>query len=235
MQVIAVHDVRCAQARAAPTALDFALPAEHALRGVTVGVFESAAVEPEVEVRKAFLEARRVLEQLGATVLDPGDCGLDLPALVRDAVVLCAADLADALAEEPASSSEDLSPALRQVVDWGTGLRAMDLAAARRRLGDVQVRVRELFRHAQALILPTAPLSALPFERADEVDPDSTLFVGWVNVARAAATSVPMGMTAQGLPLGLQVVAPEFHDPLTLRIAQAYESMANHQLQPRGF
>ena len=198
-------------------------------------MFESAAVEPEADVRKAFLEARRVLEQLGASVLDLGDCGLDLLELVRDAVVLCAADLADALAEEPASSSEDLSPAMRQVVDWGTSLSAVDLAAARRRLGDAQVRVRELFRHAQALILPTAPLSALPFEKADEIDPDSTLFVGWVNVARAAATSVPMGMTAQGLPLGLQVVAPEFHDPLTLRIAQAYESMANHQIQPRGF
>ncbi len=235
MQVIAAHDVRCAQARAAPAALDFALPAECALHGVTLGVFESAAVEPEADVRKAFLEARRVLEQLGASVLDLGDCGLDLLELVRDAVVLCAADLADALAEEPASSSEDLSPAMRQVVDWGTSLSAVDLAAARRRLGDAQVRVRELFRHAQALILPTAPLSALPFEKADEIDPDSTLFVGWVNVARAAATSVPMGMTAQGLPLGLQVVAPEFHDPLTLRIAQAYESMANHQIQPRGF
>jgi amidase len=34
-----------------------------------------------------------------------------------------------------------------------------------------------------------------------------------------------MGLDPDGLPIGLQIVGRRFHDPLVLRIGQAYEAM----------
>jgi len=41
-----------------------------------------------------------------------------------------------------------------------------------------------------------------------------------ITLVSLPAGSVPAGMTADGLPVGMQVVAPRFEEPLILRVAK---------------
>jgi aspartyl-tRNA(Asn)/glutamyl-tRNA(Gln) amidotransferase subunit A len=55
--------------------------------------------------------------------------------------------------------------------------------------------------------------------------------LGWTpfsypfNLTQQPAITVPCGLTAEGLPIGLQLVGPMFGDALVLRAARAYEAM----------
>jgi len=58
-----------------------------------------------------------------------------------------------------------------------------------------------------------------------------TALLGWTpfsypfNLTQQPACTVPCGLTAGGLPIGLQFVGPMFADALVLRAARAYESV----------
>ena len=41
-----------------------------------------------------------------------------------------------------------------------------------------------------------------------------------ITLACCPALSLPCGFTAEGLPVGLQIVAPRFEEPLILRVAK---------------
>jgi aspartyl-tRNA(Asn)/glutamyl-tRNA(Gln) amidotransferase subunit A len=62
-----------------------------------------------------------------------------------------------------------------------------------------------------------------------KVTPESLL--GWTpfsypfNLTQQPACTVPCGLTASGLPIGLQLVGPMFADAPVLRAARAYESV----------
>jgi aspartyl-tRNA(Asn)/glutamyl-tRNA(Gln) amidotransferase subunit A len=47
------------------------------------------------------------------------------------------------------------------------------------------------------------------------------------------AASVPCGLTAAGLPIGLQIVGPRHADALVLRAARAYERSVGRSPLPR--
>ena len=53
--------------------------------------------------------------------------------------------------------------------------------------------------------------------------------LGWTpfsypfNLTQQPACTIPCGLTADGLPIGLQLVGPMFGDALVLRAARAYE------------
>jgi aspartyl-tRNA(Asn)/glutamyl-tRNA(Gln) amidotransferase subunit A len=49
-------------------------------------------------------------------------------------------------------------------------------------------------------------------------------FTAWVNHTTQPAASVPCGLTAAGLPVGLQLIGARYADALVLRAARAYES-----------
>jgi aspartyl-tRNA(Asn)/glutamyl-tRNA(Gln) amidotransferase subunit A len=43
------------------------------------------------------------------------------------------------------------------------------------------------------------------------------------NLTGSPAVSVPCGFTADGLPIGMQLIGPHFSDARLLRVAQAYQ------------
>ena len=55
--------------------------------------------------------------------------------------------------------------------------------------------------------------------------------LGWTpfsypfNLTQQPACSIPCGLDADGLPIGLQIVGPMFGDALVLRAARAYEAI----------
>jgi aspartyl-tRNA(Asn)/glutamyl-tRNA(Gln) amidotransferase subunit A len=56
------------------------------------------------------------------------------------------------------------------------------------------------------------------------------------NLTQQPAISVPAGLTADGLPVGLQIVGPKYADALVLRAARAFEAACPQPMpaEPRG-
>ena len=83
---------------------------------------------------------------------------------------------------------------------------------------------RRVFERVDALLSPTSPVTAFPLGARS--DPISMYLLDVltvpVNLAGLPGVSVPCGVV-DGLPAGLQVIAPRFMDSRALRIAHAYE------------
>ncbi|MGI9002275.1 MAG: Asp-tRNA(Asn)/Glu-tRNA(Gln) amidotransferase subunit GatA [Pseudonocardia sp.] len=83
------------------------------------------------------------------------------------------------------------------------------------------------FTHADVLVSPTAPTTAFPI--GDKVDDPLAMYLNDLatiptNLAGTAALSVPSGLADDGLPVGLQVMAPALGEAVMYRVAAAYEA-----------
>jgi aspartyl-tRNA(Asn)/glutamyl-tRNA(Gln) amidotransferase subunit A len=93
----------------------------------------------------------------------------------------------------------------------------------------------QAFERVDCLLAPTAPSAAFPIgEPAD--DPIAMYlndaFTVPANLAGLPAVSVPAGLSADGLPLGLQVIGRAFDEALVLRVAEVLESAARFRHLP---
>lgn len=104
------------------------------------------------------------------------------------------------LAEHP----EGFSDTFRGMLDWGGGQPAHKLAGTYREIAKAGKAVRVAFAPYAAVLMPTAPQTALAFGDAPANQADFTA-IG--NFTGLPATAFPVGMTAHGLPLSCQVVA----------------------------
>ncbi|MGQ0663841.1 MAG: Asp-tRNA(Asn)/Glu-tRNA(Gln) amidotransferase subunit GatA [Pseudomonadota bacterium] len=91
------------------------------------------------------------------------------------------------------------------------------------------------FETCDVLLTPTAPSAA--FAIGDQMDDPIAMYLNDVftvpiNLAGLPAISVPAGLSADGLPLGLQLVARAFDEPTLLRVAGVMESAANFSRRP---
>jgi len=80
------------------------------------------------------------------------------------------------------------------------------------------------FEDVDLLLTPTAPGTA--FRQGDRVDDPLAMYLGDVdtclaNLAGVGAVSVPAGHDEEGLPVGVQLLAPALRDPTLLRVAAA--------------
>ena len=83
------------------------------------------------------------------------------------------------------------------------------------------------FEQADVLVSPTAPTTAFPI--GDKVDDPLAMYLNDLatipaNLAGTAAMSVPSGLAEEGLPAGLQVMAPVMGEAVMYRVAAAFEA-----------
>jgi len=94
---------------------------------------------------------------------------------------------------------------------------------------------RAVFGDVDAILTPTAPSGAFALgEKSD--DPIAMylndVFTVTADLAGIPAISVPAGKTADGLPLGLQVIGPAFDEAMVLRIGRVIEECAAFEGHP---
>ena len=183
-------------------------------------------VEPEVlEICRST--ALR-FEELGCRV---DEVQLDLPELTaaQQQVVLCEA--ATAVGERRAEWERVIYPGHRKLLEHADRLTYQHLLQAQWAADDFVERLAPVWQQYDALLTPTAPITAPengslgPREIAGQ--PRRALSwlcfcVPW-NMSGQPAASLPAGLAANGLPVGLQIVGGRFDEATVLRLASAYE------------
>jgi Asp-tRNA(Asn)/Glu-tRNA(Gln) amidotransferase A subunit family amidase len=97
----------------------------------------------------------------------------------------------------------------------------------------------EEMREFPILLCPVCSIPAFkPFERSWKVDGqtvaylDAMRYTQWFNLLGGPAAVVPVGRSAQGLPIGVQIAGRPFADELVLEVAAAVESDFGYQPPP---
>jgi|SRR5579862_2431764 len=126
------------------------------------------------------------------------------------------------------SELEQFGEALKGNVRAGLKMTALDFAAAEQERQEVFHRFRTLFERFDALLTPVAPVQPFPVEKnsPDQINGKKfDNYIDWiapaflVTLVSLPAASAPAGLTSDGLPVGIQIVAPRFEEPTILSLA----------------
>jgi aspartyl-tRNA(Asn)/glutamyl-tRNA(Gln) amidotransferase subunit A len=196
--------------------------------------------EPDAEVRGLCQAAVEELAALGTEVVeldtvfdhDPVDQWLTLTS-VYNARTLAPYRRTDRWGE--------VDPLLAATVEAAEQTDPLELVRAEDACHRLNYRLVELFHQVRILLTPTC--AGLPPSRSispmgmvnGREDPNWVRYTYPFNMTRSPAASVCVGLSAGGLPVGLQVVGPQHADLAVIRSAAAVEEMVGFdQLAPMG-
>jgi aspartyl-tRNA(Asn)/glutamyl-tRNA(Gln) amidotransferase subunit A len=210
---------------------DFLGSLEQGIKGWRVA-FASDSFFDEVapETLACIQVASRVFEDLGAYIEE-----VEVPQALQAASANGLMVTSDAAAfhrermdNQPQDFGEDVLKRLRS----GAACSSGEYILARRLQAVLRRSYEELFEHHDILLTPTTPISA-PESGADAVERARLLtrFTAPFNLTGLPAISLPCGFTAQGLPMGLQLVARPWDEARLLQAAFAYEQATGWQLR----
>jgi amidase len=124
---------------------------------------------------------------------------------------------------------EQFGPNLKGNVEAGLKLNALDFAAAEHQREEIFRRFRALFERYDVLLTPAAPVKPYPVEMnfPDRINGKSfENYIDWIapayliTLVSLPAATAPAGLSQDGLPIGMQIVAPRFEEPLILGVAR---------------
>jgi aspartyl-tRNA(Asn)/glutamyl-tRNA(Gln) amidotransferase subunit A len=232
LTVIAAPDPRDVYAWITP-APDFLEGLDAGVRGLRIAYSPRLGYAPRLdpEVEKAVAAAAKALESMGAIIeeADPdiGGDPIDLWDTFWWPSMRYTFETLDARWRDGAD------PALVAAVDSRPPMSATDHLRAQLQRSEIHNIFVRFHQRYDLLITPTVPLPA--FEAGALVPPSGDWGRAWCdwspfsypfNLTTQPAASVPCGLTAAGLPIGLQVVGPIGADALVLRASRALEEAA---------
>jgi aspartyl-tRNA(Asn)/glutamyl-tRNA(Gln) amidotransferase subunit A len=252
LQVIAGHDPLDATSLDVPVPDYLAALEQEDLRGLRIGLLREAFAEgldPEVEA--AVRRAADHLQSLGCELVDVS-CPR-FQAGIATYYVIAPSEASANLARydgvkyglrEAGGDSLGSMTALTRASGFGAevqrriligtyALSAGYVDAFYRKALQVRTLIRQDFDRAFAgvdlLLTPTAPTTA--FRAGDHTDDPLALYLADLltipaNLAGLPAISVPCGFDSQGLPIGLQLMAPVLAEQRLLQVAHRYECTA---------
>jgi aspartyl-tRNA(Asn)/glutamyl-tRNA(Gln) amidotransferase subunit A len=179
------------------------------------------------EIREIVSKAVKVFEDLGAKIEEKNPGFEDPAPLFMTHWFSGAAFL---LRSIPKEKRELIDPGLREMAAQGENVSAHDILDAQMKRGALGTHMNLFHRDYDLLVTPTLSIPA--FDAGKEVADkmlqsrwtDWTPFTFPFNLTQQPAASIPCGLTAAGLPVGLQLVGPRYADALVLRAARAFET-----------
>jgi amidase len=220
----------------APIALEtpgsaFAAPLDADLAGLRVAWAPDLGGRVPVDpgVREALAAAPALFADLGCRV-EPA-CP-DLTGADEVFRTLRAWWFALTLGDLAAARPDGFSPQLLGNIEAGRRLSGAEVARAHAAHAELYHRVREFFTRYELLLAPVSQVPPFPVERPwpSEVDGRPMAdYLEWmasaylISVTGCPALSVPGGWTAEGLPVGLQVIGPHRGEAAVLRAGHAFE------------
>jgi amidase len=127
---------------------------------------------------------------------------------------------------------DDIKPSLADNIRAGESLTGADVARAFQQRTTLADRMRRFFESYDVLVLPTSQVPPFPADQEYPAEINGqamSTYLDWmrsayvITVTGCPAISVPAGETGDGLPVGVQVVAPFGADRRLLEVAAAFE------------
>jgi aspartyl-tRNA(Asn)/glutamyl-tRNA(Gln) amidotransferase subunit A len=213
-----------------PDARDYGIGLEDGIRGLRIAWSPTLGYARNVdrEVAAACAQAVQRLAELGAHVeaIDPG---IEDPLEITCGLWFVGAwTLWNTLTAQQQAVTD---PDFAAEAQLGAGFSALEVQRLVLRRGALGSHLRQFMRRFDLLITPTVAVPAFEARAAGEGAMTSEALLSWTpfsypfNLTQQPACTVPCGLTAAGLPIGLQFVGPMFADALVLRAARAYESL----------
>ncbi len=236
---------------------DFAEFLGREIKGMRIGVPKEYIVDGiEPGVRSAFEESLSVLEGLGANIeetslpltdhalavyyiIAPSEASANLSRFDGVKYGMSVDGEPNARESIEATRGSGFGPEVKRRILIGTyALSAGYYDAYYKKAQQVRTLIRREFQTAfesyDAIATPTSPTVA--FELGEKTQDPFQMYLSDVctipiNIAGLPGISVPCGLS-DGLPVGLQILAPQMGDRTALQIAYAYEKSANWNLTP---
>jgi aspartyl-tRNA(Asn)/glutamyl-tRNA(Gln) amidotransferase subunit A len=199
---------------------------------VAAALADPALVDPALAA--VFAAALDVLTAAGADLIE-----VELPLYPELAAASTVITLSEGLAYHRAAlatRAADFYANTRATIGLAEGFSAADYVQAQRVRRAGQDAVAALFERVDLIVTPTAAVAATPYARLDQMFDSGEFFAVYApywNVVGNPALSVPMGFTAEGMPLGLQVIGAPFDEANVLRAGDAYQARTGwHRRRP---
>ncbi len=145
-----------------------------------------------------------------------------------------------------ASSPEDRSGPVRWARNVTASARTVNLVSEQR--ARLRGRWAHVFRRYDAILCPVTPTPAFPHDHEPDVDARTVVVDGerrsygdqfaWlqaIGVVYLPVVTAPLGRTAAGLPVGVQVVGPYLEDRTPVDVARRMASVVGGFMPPPGF
>ena len=231
LSVMAGPDPRAPQALGDPGST-FAPPLSGSLAGLRVALSTDlgGAFEVDDEVAGVVSSSAAVFSGAGASV---SDAHPDLAEADDTFRTLRAWHLQAKLGARLTAQPESFKRSLADNIRLGETLSGADVARAYTQRTALSERMRHFFTSYDVLVLPVSQVPPFP---ADQEYPSAIngrpmeTYLDWmraaylITVTGCPAISVPAGHTRDGLPVGIQIVAPHGADRRLLEIAAAFEA-----------
>jgi amidase len=111
----------------------------------------------------------------------------------------------------------------------------------------LRARIGDFFREHDVLLMPVSPVPAILHDLSEDLMSRTIVIDGktrwyweqlaWIALATASylpATAAPIGLSRQGLPVGLQIVGAEMSDRLTIHFARRMAAVVGGYIPPPG-
>ena len=232
LSVMAGPDPRAPQALGDPGSA-FAPPLSGSLAGLRVALSTDlgGAFEVDDEVAGVVSSSAAVFSGAGASV---SDAHPDLAEADDTFRTLRAWHLQAKLGARLTAHPDAFKRSLADNIRLGETLSGADVARAYTQRTALSERMRHFFTSYDVLVLPVSQVPPFPADQEYPSDinghPMAT-YLDWmrsaylITVTGCPAISVPAGHTADGLPIGVQLVAPFGRDARLLGIARAFEQL----------
>jgi Asp-tRNA(Asn)/Glu-tRNA(Gln) amidotransferase A subunit family amidase len=224
-EVMAGHDAGDAHsAPVLPRAYD-----ERETRGTRIGILESSALgNATPETHAAVERAAKLLTERGFIVepfeLIGLDRALELWWFFFGAVI------AHLLNANLAGHQAELSPMLKEYLSNATSPDPISLDQFIQACAERDILRGRILRQIDKVPILLSPVSSAPAFRHGEgnYNPgtgyrDTMRFSQWLNLAGFPGASVPVSLSKEGLPIGVQVIGRPFEEELVLAVAEALE------------
>ncbi len=225
-------------------------PRHERLRDFRIGyVFEDSTMRVSSEIKPALESAVRAFENGGARLQPGWPPGFSISELFSNWYTMVMA-LIFSLAP-PEQQERQRAEFAAQRDDPEASAALIDFASwQRHNLRRLAFRAvwQEYFRNADAFLLPVLPVPAFPHDHSEQArrtltTPEGPLpymqaLFGYMSVANLTgcpATVAPAGKTANGLPVGIQILGPYLEDATPIRLASLLAKENGGFTPPLGY
>lgn len=202
------------------------------LRGMRILVLPTTQypIAVDTAISGALDDVRRVLADLGADLAE-APIPFDFHDMMLRNGLIVSAEAYALHRDYIADGTQPFGPHVRARVLAGKAVRAADYILALQAQKRACAAWADWMRAVDAVLTPCLPFAACPVDAVDETSTPLAAFTRAGNYLNASGLALPAGFTAQGLPIGVQLLGKPNSEGTLGRIGIAFQSATDWHLR----